>query len=49
MQFWKAMNDKDICWTGKVVKNCQDCLENIEKYNIVPVKTADQYLREVNK
>lgn len=44
MQIGKAMKNPEICWVGMRIKECADCGEDLSKYRIVPVMTAQDYI-----
>lgn len=44
----KAMTANKICWRGTVITECEDCGADLSKYNVVPVRTADDYLSGLN-
>lgn len=46
MQLGKAFKDPNICWYGLRVQKCADCGEDLSKYRIVPVMTAEEYIKK---
>lgn len=36
---------KDTVWHGKIIQKCEDCGVDISCYNLVQIKTKDEYLR----
>ena len=45
----RKMREGKVAWCGMVIKNCQDCLENIEYAEIVEVKKPEQIIRSLGK
>ena len=48
-QALKAMKLNKIAWMGKVIENCSKCGKDIRYASVVRVKTAEQYLKDLNK
>ncbi len=42
-----AMRDKEVCWTGMIVNECDECGADISSLRIVPVKTPKEYIKEM--
>lgn len=42
----KALKAGKICWIGKIVAECEECGMDLAHHKVVPVKTAEQYLKE---
>ncbi len=34
-----------VCWMGMVVKNCEECGQDISEFKVVPYKTAEQIIK----
>lgn len=47
MPVGEAMRDKEICWTGQMITECEECGGDISVLRIVPVKTTKEYIREM--
>lgn len=47
MPVGEAMRSKEICWTGMIVKECEDCAADISSLRIVPVKTTMEYMESM--
>ncbi len=43
----EAMRDKEICWTGMIVTECDECGADISSRRIVPVMTPKEYMKEM--
>jgi len=41
----KGSIHRDIVWRGQIVDKCEDCGEDISKYRLMPVKTANEYIK----
>lgn len=42
----RGMRQNKVCWIGVIVKECEDCGEDISKYEVVPYKSPEDYMRE---
>ena len=42
----KAMKAGAVVWIGRTVTHCEDCGEDLSRFNVVPVKSPGEYVKE---